>query len=145
LENTRHFEFADRLVELRDKHKALKDEAAAVWHEYEAAERELITLMVTSECMQFNRAGSDFFISDRTTYKVDDLLKPDFYAAVREHDEYPEDLFDIHAGKISSKIREWIANNDGVVPDWLEGLFEVKTSQGISIKNSTKGKKHKNY
>jgi len=142
--NDRLFELADKLVELKARHGELKDEAAAVWHEYEDIERELIPLMISSECLQFNRAGSDFSIADRTTFKVDDVLKPDFYAAVRVNDEYAEDLFDIHANKISSKIKEWIANNDGVIPAWLEGLFEAKASQGISIRKSTKGKKPKN-
>ena len=138
------FELADRLVALDERHDELKAQAAEVWREYEDIEKQLLAAMISAECFGFDRAGKKISISDRTTFKVEDILKKDFYAAVRENDKYAEDLFDIYAPRISSKIKEWIENNEGIVPAWLEGLFEAKPKQSISIGKSTKGRKPKN-
>ena len=49
-----------------------------------------------------------------------------------------EDLFSINSQTLSATVKELIAGNDGVLPEWLEGLVKIAEKNSIRVAKSKK-------
>ena len=45
-------------------------------------------------------------------------------------------LFSINANTLSAKVKELTEENDGVMPEWLDGLINTFEKQYISIRKN---------
>ena len=60
--------------------------------------------------------------------------KQELYDAMREHGF--EHLFTINPMTLSGTVKELKANNDDMLPDWLEGLVSIYEQTSISVRKS---------
>lgn len=134
MENTNMLLLADRFKELRDRKATLQDELKTLQTELDQAEAELVSAMTTEECNGFKRNGYGFSLVIREYPGAIPELKADLYAAMKEHGF--EHLFTINPMTLSGTVKELKANNDDVLPEWLDGLVRIYEQPGITIRKS---------
>ena len=49
-----------------------------------------------------------------------------------------EDLFTINSNTLSATVRDLKENNDGTLPEWLEGLIKIAEKTTIQIRRGRK-------
>jgi len=134
MENTNMLLLADRFKELRDRKATLQDELKTLQTELDQAEAELVNAMTTEECNGFKRNGYGFSLVIREYPGAIPELKADLYAAMKEHGF--EHLFTINPMTLSGTVKELKANNDDVLPKWLDGLVRIYEQPSITIRKS---------
>jgi uncharacterized protein YdhG (YjbR/CyaY superfamily) len=126
---TKMLVLADRLKELRDRKSELDFEIKELNEHIEDTERELIEEMTTEEIDTFKRNGVMFVLVKKEFPSAVPERKAELYDAMKEQGF--EHLFTINAQTLSATIKELKANNDEMLPEWLNGL--VKTTEKASI------------
>lgn len=126
---TKMLVLADRLKELRDRKSELDFEIKELNEHIEDTERELIEEMTTEEIDTFKRNGVMFVLVKKEFPSAVPDRKAELYDAMKEQGF--EHLFTINAQTLSATIKELKANNDEMLPEWLNGL--VKTTEKASI------------
>ena len=100
----------------------------------DAVEAELIQYMTDEECTGFDRNGSHFSLVIREYPGAVPEEKEELYRRMREHGF--EHLFTINVQTLSGTIKELKANNDDVLPDWLEGVIQIYEEPNIRVTKS---------
>lgn len=126
---TKMLVLADRLKELRDRKSKLDFEIKELNEHIEDTERELIEEMTTEEIDTFKRNGVMFVLIKKEFPSAVPERKAELYDAMKEQGF--DHLFTINAQTLSATIKELKANNDEMLPEWLNGL--VKTTEKASI------------
>ncbi len=134
MENTHMLLLADRFKKLRDRKAELQEELKVLQKELDQAEAELIEAMTTEECSGFKRNGYGFSLVVREYPGAVPEEKDELYRRMRSHGF--EHLFTINPMTLSGTIKELKANNDDVLPDWLEGLVRTYERPGITVRKS---------
>lgn len=134
--DNRLLELSDRLKELRDKKGDLEYEVKQVNGEIENITTEMIGLMTTDELSSFNRNGVTFSLVTQEYPAPEPERKPELWAAMKEQGF--EHLFTINAQTLQATVKELIAENDGVLPTWLEGLVKIAEKNSIRLTKSKK-------
>ena len=127
---------ADTLKALRDEKSDLQAKLKDVQERIDSVEAELIQLMTDEECTGFDRNGSRFSLVIREFPGAVPEEKEELYRRMREHGF--EHLFTINVQTRSGTIKELKANNDDVLPDWLEGVIQVFEQPSIRVSKSKK-------
>lgn len=136
MEEKRMLAAADHLKALRDEKTELQDRLKDVEEAIESVESELIQLMTDEECTGFDRSGFRFSLVIREMPGAIPEEKEELYRRMKENGF--EHLFTINAMTLSGTIKELKANNDDVLPDWLEGLVRVYERPSIRVAKSRK-------
>lgn len=134
--DNRLLELSDRLKELRDKKGDLEYEVKQVNGEIENITTEMIGLMTTDELSSFNRNGVTFSLVTQEYPAPEPERKPELWAAMKEQGF--EHLFTINAQTLQAMVKELIAENDGVLPTWLDGLVKIAEKNSIRLTKSKK-------
>ena len=102
----------------------------------DAVEAELIQLMTDEECTGFDRNGSRFSLVIREYPGAVPEEKEELYRRMRTHGF--DHLFTINTQTLGATVKELKANNDDVLPDWLEGVIQIFEQPSIRVSRSKK-------
>ena len=125
-------EIADKYLEKREKKSELETQIKDVNKELESLEKELIGLMTDNEIDSFKRNGILYSVVTREFQSANPERKEELYLQMKQKGF--EHLFTINTNTLSATVKELIAENDGKLPDWLEGLINQTEKQSIRIK-----------
>ena len=127
---------ADTLKALRDEKSALQAKLKEVQEGIDAVEAELIQYMTDEECTGFDRNGVRFSLVIREYPGAVPEEKEELYRRMRTHGF--EHLFTINTQTLSATVKELKANNDDVLPEWLEGVIQIFEQPSIRVSKSKK-------
>ena len=127
------FELADRLKALRDEKKEVEQSLKEVNAELEEVDAALAQLMTDTETQNFTRSGTMFCLTNTTRASATADRKDDLFEALRTEGFGGLIYETVNANSLSAFVKEQIAENDDVLPGWLEGLVNVfeKTTVGV--------------
>jgi hypothetical protein len=133
MEETTLFEWADKLKALRDRKDELEAELKQVNMDIDNADWHLSNLMAETETQNFTRAGTMFCLTTKTRASAKAGQKDELFAALRGEGFGDMITETVNANSLSSFVKEQIAENGDVLPDWLNGLVSVfeKTTVGV--------------
>ena len=134
--NTELLDLSDRLKELRAEKADLDCEVKRVNAEIDGITTQMIDLMTTEDLTSFNRNGTTFSLVTQQYPAPEPERKAELWAVMKEQGY--EDLFTINSQTLSGTVKELIANNDGVLPEWLDGLIKVAEKNSIRMAKSKK-------
>ena len=98
------------------------------------AEWQLIEIMTTKEMDSFKHKGIGFVLAKKEFKSANKERCEELYREFRNRGM--EDLFTINSNTLSGKVKEMTEENDGVMPEWLNGLIETREKQYISIRKN---------
>ena len=127
---------ADTLKALRDEKVALQAKLKEVQADIDSVEAELISLMTDKECTGFDRNGIKFSLVVKEYPGAVPEEKEELYRRMRSHGF--EHLFTINTQTLSATVKELKANNDDMLPDWLEGVIQIFEQPSIRVSRSKK-------
>ena len=127
---------ADTLKALRDEKSALQAKLKEVQEGIDAVETELIQYMTDEECTGFDRNGIRFSLVIREYPGAVPEEKEELYRRMRTHGF--DHLFTINTQTLSATVKELKANNDDVLPEWLEGGIQIFEQPSIRVSKSKK-------
>ena len=133
MEETKLFEWADKLKALRDRKDELEVELKQVNMDIDNADWHLSNLMAETETQNFTRAGTMFCLTTKTRASARAGQKDELFAALRGEGYGDMITETVNANSLSSFVKEQIAENGDELPDWLDGLVSVfeKTTVGV--------------
>lgn len=133
MEETKLFEWADKLKALRDRKDELEAELKQVNMDIDNADWHLSNLMTETETQNFTRAGTMFCLTTKTRASARAGQKDELFAALRDEGYGDMITETVNANSLSSFVKEQIAENGDALPDWLDGLVSVfeKTTVGV--------------
>ena len=130
------FELADRLKELRERKSELAEETKANNAEIEQAEFQLSQLMASTETQSFQRAGTLFYLTTKTYASANKEQKDELFDALRNEGYGSLITETINANSLSAFVKEQMADNDDILPDWLDGKVNVFDKVTVGIRKS---------
>ena len=134
--NTKLLELSDRLKELRMQKSDLEREVKGINEEIDGVTTEMIDLMTTEELTSFNRNGTTFSLVTQEYPAPEPERKGELWEVMKKNGF--EDLFTINSQTLSATVKELIAANEGVLPEWLDGLIKIAEKNSIRVANSKK-------
>ncbi len=130
------FELADKLKELRDKKQHLAEEVKKNNAEIEETEYKLSLEMASSETQSFNRSGTLFYLCTKLYASAVKENKAELYEALKNEGYGSLITETVNANSLSAFVKEQMADNDDVLPDWLEGKVNVFDKVTVGIRKS---------
>lgn len=127
-------ELADTYLQRRDEKQEIEQRLKEVSKLLEQTELELIQRMTDSEIESFKRNGILFSMVSREFESANPETKDELYK--RFKDLGYENLFTINANTLSGFVREAKRENEGVLPEWMQGLINTYEKQSIRIKRN---------
>lgn len=134
--NTKLLELSDRLKELRTQKSDLEREVKGINEEIDGVTTEMIDLMTTEELTSFNRNGTTFSLVTQEYPSPEPERKGELWEVMKKNGF--EDLFTINSQTLSATVKELIAANEGVLPEWLDGLIKIAEKNSIRVAKSKK-------
>ena len=134
MSDTQMLNVADHLKALRDQKSELQARLKEIQTELDNTEAALIQNMLDEECTSFDRNGIRFSLVISEHPGPVPELKNELYDEMKAHGF--EHLFTINARTLSATVKELKANNDDVLPDWLEGLIRIYEEPSIRVAKS---------
>ena len=134
--NTKLLELSDRLKELRMQKSDLEREVKGINEEINGVTTEMIDLMTTEELTSFNRNGTTFSLVTQEYPAPEPERKGELWEVMKKNGF--EDLFTINSQTLSATVKELIAANEGVLPEWLDGLIKIAEKNSIRVAKSKK-------
>ena len=134
--NTQLLELSDRLKELRDEKSDLDKRSKEINAEIDGITVQMIDLMTTEELTSFNRNGTTFSLVTTEYPSPEPERKGELWEAMKANGF--EDLFTINSQTLSATVKELMANNDGLLPEWLDGLIKIAERNSIRVAKSKK-------
>lgn len=132
------FELADRLKALRDEKKETEQRLKDVNAELDDADAALAQLMTDTETQNFTRSGTMFCLTNTTRASATADRKDDLLEALRT-EGYGGLIYEtVNANSLSAFVKEQIAENDDVLPGWLEGLVNVFEKTTVGVRKATR-------
>ena len=128
------FTLSDNYLATRDKKQGLEQELKDVSKLLEQIEYELIQRMTDVEIDSFKRNGVLFSVVSREFESANPETKEELYQRFKERGY--ENLFTINANTLSGFVKESKKENEGVLPDWMEGLINTYEKQTIRIRKN---------
>jgi len=130
------FMLADRLKELKERKAELADMVKENNAEIEQAEFQLSQLMASTETQSFQRAGTLFYLTTKTYASADKAYKDELFKALRSEGYGSLITENVNANSLSAFVKEQMADNDDILPDWLEGKINVFDKVTVGIRKS---------
>ena len=98
----------------------------------------LAELMIIKETQNFTRGGTAFCLTTSTKVSTVAGLKGELYSKLREKG-YEDLIYEtVNANSLSSFVKEQIAENDNLLPSWLEELVNVYEKNTVGVRKATK-------
>ena len=136
MEEKRMLELADRLVELREAKAVAEAQLTAINGDIENVQAQLISVMTEQECSGFKRGNKNFSLVVTALPSPVVECKAELWEVMKEKGF--EGLFTINSRTLQSTVKELIEANDGILPDWLDGLIRVAEKATVRVTKSTK-------
>lgn len=130
------FELADKLKNLKERKAELAEETKANNAEIEQAEFQLSQLMASTETQSFQRAGTLFYLTTKTYASANKEQKDELFDALRNEGYGSLITETINANSLSAFVKEQMADNDDILPDWLDGKVNVFDKVTVGIRKS---------
>ena len=133
MSSERMFELADRLKELREAKQQAEQEVKNLNAQIDEVDYELSELMAETETQNFTRSGTMFCLTTTTRAAAAAGKKDELYSLLKRNG-YGDLVYEtVNANSLSAFVKEQMAENNDVLPDWLFGLVNVyeKTSVGV--------------
>ena len=127
-------DIAEKLYELREQKRNLESQLKELNNKVDETEWQLIEIMTTKEMNMFKHKGIGFILNKKEFKRANKERRDELYQEFKNRGM--EDLFTINANTLSGKINELRENNDGVMPEWLDGLIDISEKQYISIRKN---------
>ena len=127
------FALADQLRELKETKKFAEQELKEITEEIERVDAALAERMISTETQNFTRNGTMFCLTNATRASAAAGRKDELFAALREAG-YGDLVYEtVNANSLSAFVKEQTAENEDVLPQWLDGLVNVfeKTTVGV--------------
>lgn len=138
METNRLFELADELKALREKKAELDDALAQVKIEIDNTDWHLAQLMAEMELPNFTRAGKQFYLTNKSMASAEAHKKPELYSALKVNG-YGDMVYEtVNANTLTSFVKEQMSENEGELPEWLDGLVRVFPKTTVAVKNAAK-------
>lgn len=134
--NTKLLELSDKLKELRMQKSDLEREVKGINEEIDGVTTEMIDLMTTEELTSFNRNGTTFSLVTQEYPAPEPERKGELWEVMKKNGF--EDLFTINSQTLSATVKELIAANEGILPEWLDGLIKIAEKNSIRVVKSKK-------
>ena len=119
------FMLADKLKELKERKNELAEETKENNEEIEKVEYKLSQLMAESETQSFQRAGTLVYLCTKVYASAEKDKKDELYQALKDEGYGSLITETINANSLSAFIKEQMADNDDVLPEWLDGKVNV--------------------
>ena len=129
---TKMLELADQLKKQRDEKNAVDFSLKELNKEIELTEQELIQQMTTEECESFKRNGVTFSLVKKEYPSAVPEKKSELYDIMKEQGF--EHLFTINTQTLSATLKELKANNEDILPEWLDGLVQITEKASIQVR-----------
>lgn len=126
-------ELAERLKALRDEKNDLEAHLKEVNAAIDEVDYRLATMMAETETQNFTHSGVMFCLTTKTRASASADRKADLFTALRQ-EGYGDLVYEtVNANSLSAFVKEQMAENDDVLPSWLDGLVNVfeKTTVGV--------------
>lgn len=126
-------ELAERLKALRDEKSGIEEHLKEINAAIDEADYQLATMMAESETQNFTHSGTMFCLTTKTRASAAADRKAELYDALRR-EGYGDMVYEtVNANSLSAFVKEQIAENEDVLPSWLDGLVNVfeKTTVGV--------------
>lgn len=136
MEEKRMLELADRLVELKESKAATEAQLTAINGDIEAVQTQMVAVMTEQECSSFTRGNKNFSLVVTALPSPVLECKAELWEVMKANGY--EGLFTINSRTLQSTVKELIEANDGVLPDWLDGLMKVAEKATVRVTKSTK-------
>ena len=118
----------EKMFELADRLRALRDEKA------EAEQH----LMAESETQNFTRAGTMFCLTTKTHASAVAGRKEELFSALRAGGFGDLVYETVNANSLSAFVKEQVAENGDMLPDWLDGLVNVFEKTTVGVRKAAK-------
>lgn len=133
MESNELFALADELRALKEAKKFAEQELKEITEEMDRVDAALAERMIVSETQNFTRNGTMFCLTNTTRASAVAGRKDDLFEALREAG-FGDLIYEtVNANSLSAFVKEQTAENEDVLPDWLDGLVNVfeKTTVGV--------------
>lgn len=134
MENNEIFQLSDRYVEMRNEKQKAEEALKAISTSLDELEIELIQKMTDLEIASFKRNGVLFSVVSREYQSANPETKEELYKKFKERGY--ENLFTINANTLGGFVREMKKDNEGILPEWLDGLINEYEKQTIRLKKN---------
>ncbi len=127
------FALADQLRELKETKKYAEQELKEISDEIDRVDAALVEQMVASETQNFTRSGTMFCLTSTTRASAAAGRKDELFTALREAGFGDLVYETVNANSLSAFVKEQTAENEDLLPQWLDGLVNVfeKTTVGV--------------
>jgi len=132
------FELADHLKSLRDEKKDAEQRVKDINAALEEVDAALAQLMTDTETQNFTRSGIMFCLTNTTRASATADRKDDLYDALRAEGHGGLIYETVNANSLSAFVREQMAENDDVLPGWLDGLVNVFEKTTVGVRKATR-------
>lgn len=130
------FELADELKALRDRKAELEAELKQINRKIYFVDADLSDLMGTTGTQNFTRDGTMFFLTTKVHASTRAGMKEALFDVLRANGYGDLITETINAGSLSSFVKEQIAENEDVLPDWLDGLVNVSDTVNVGVRKA---------
>ena len=131
MDENRMLELADMLAELKESKAATEAQLSAINADIEAVTEELIGLMTDAECPSFKRGEKQFSLVITQYPSPIPESKGELWEVMKSNGL--EHLFTINPRTLQGTVKELIEANEGVLPDWLDGLIRVAEKATVRV------------
>ena len=132
MKETELIELSDMYLQVRDTKQKIEQQLKDINQELELIELDMIEKMTNNEIDSFKRNGVLFSIVSRELESANPETKEELYKQFKARGY--ENLFTINANTLGGVIREMKRDNEGMLPEWLNGLINTYEKQSIRIK-----------
>jgi len=129
----RMFELADKLKALRDEKNEAERRLKDINAELDETDAALAQLMTDTETQNFTRSGIMFCLTHTLRASAAAERKEELFDVLRSEGHGGLIYETVNANSLSAFVKEQMAENGDVLPDWLHGLVKVfeKTTVGV--------------
>ena len=129
--NNKLLELSDKLRDLKTGKAELDTQLKSINAEIEDVTMEMIEIMTTEELDNFSRNGMNFSLVTSEYPSPEPERKGELWEAMKANGF--EDLFTINSQTLSATVKELMANNDGLLPEFLVGLIKIAEKHTIRM------------
>ena len=131
--NDKLMELAEKLLQIRDLKSKAESEAKEYSKEQEQIEIEMLQIMTDIEIDAFKtKTGVHFSVVKKEFKTANPERKEELYDQMKANGY--DHLFTINANTLQATVKELTQENDGVMPEWLDGLINSYEKQSIRVK-----------
>jgi uncharacterized protein YdhG (YjbR/CyaY superfamily) len=125
IEPNKMFELAEMLKEEKAYKDQLKETLSETNESIKQYEEELATLMIEAEMPRFTKNGTTFFLTTDIRCSATPGNQEALFETLREHDAGDLVKETVNANSLKAWVREMMADNEGELPEFLEGKVNI--------------------